>query len=177
MMVSFLTYICVTGSQCARTLFSKIGHHIRSNGLNHDTKHHKDDPSQSLKRPCRLSSVPFWRWGRNIHGEISQYHTCWCLGSCRRPDLMEAMILAIWNENIFVFLHCLNKWYTMKLHIHVSSLKMAGEISWNLAALQVLTHWGRVTHICVIKLTIIGSDNGLRLAGAKPLSEPMLEYC
>ena len=24
-----------------------------------------------------------------------------------------------------------------------------------------LTHWGRVTHICVFKLTIIGSDNGL----------------
>ena len=24
-----------------------------------------------------------------------------------------------------------------------------------------LTHWGRVMHICVIKLTIIGSDNGL----------------
>ena len=26
---------------------------------------------------------------------------------------------------------------------------------------QILTHWGRVTHICVIKLTIIGSDKGL----------------
>ena len=25
----------------------------------------------------------------------------------------------------------------------------------------VLTHWGRVTHICVSKLTIIGPDNGL----------------
>ena len=24
-----------------------------------------------------------------------------------------------------------------------------------------LTHWGRVTHICVIRLAIIGSDNGL----------------
>ena len=24
-----------------------------------------------------------------------------------------------------------------------------------------LTHWGRVTHICVSKLTVIGSDNGL----------------
>ena len=24
-----------------------------------------------------------------------------------------------------------------------------------------LTHWGRVTHICVNKLTVIGSDNGL----------------
>ena len=28
---------------------------------------------------------------------------------------------------------------------------------------QCLTHWGRVTHICVGKLTIIGSDNGLSL--------------
>ena len=26
---------------------------------------------------------------------------------------------------------------------------------------QFLTHWGRVTHICVGNLTIIGSDNGL----------------
>ena len=31
-------------------------------------------------------------------------------------------------------------------------------IVWNC---YVLTHWGRVTHICVSKLTIIGSDNGL----------------
>ena len=26
---------------------------------------------------------------------------------------------------------------------------------------QPLTHWGRVTHTCVVKLTIIGSDNGM----------------
>ena len=31
---------------------------------------------------------------------------------------------------------------------------------WREEALQ-LTHWGRVTHICVGNLTIIGSDNGL----------------
>ena len=31
----------------------------------------------------------------------------------------------------------------------------------NRAWKDVLTHWGRVTHICVSKLTIIGSDNGL----------------
>ena len=40
-----------------------------------------------------------------------------------------------------------------------------------------LTHWGRVMHICVNKLTIIGSDNGLLPAGAKQLSETMMEYC
>ena len=27
--------------------------------------------------------------------------------------------------------------------------------------MNLLTHWSRVTHICVSKLTIIGSDNGL----------------
>ena len=31
----------------------------------------------------------------------------------------------------------------------------------NTKRLITLTHWGRVTHICVSKLTIIGSDNGL----------------
>ena len=29
------------------------------------------------------------------------------------------------------------------------------------SAVPLLTHWGRVTHICAGKLTIIGSDNGL----------------
>ena len=29
------------------------------------------------------------------------------------------------------------------------------------SGLILLTHWGRVTHICVCKLTIIGSENGL----------------
>ena len=32
---------------------------------------------------------------------------------------------------------------------------------WRAASLSSLTHWGQVMHICVIKLTIIGSDNGL----------------
>ena len=27
--------------------------------------------------------------------------------------------------------------------------------------IEALTHWGRVTHVCVSKLIIIGSDNGL----------------
>ena len=31
----------------------------------------------------------------------------------------------------------------------------------HLVTVWTLTHWGRVTHICVSKITIIGSDNGL----------------
>ena len=34
---------------------------------------------------------------------------------------------------------------------------------------SVLTHWGRVTHICVGKLTIIGSDNGLSPERRQPI--------
>ena len=34
-------------------------------------------------------------------------------------------------------------------------------ICWHLPELLALTHWGRVTHICASKLTIIGPDNGL----------------
>ena len=36
-------------------------------------------------------------------------------------------------------------------------------------AWQGLTHWGRVTHICVGKLTIIGSDNGLSPSGRQAI--------
>ena len=36
-----------------------------------------------------------------------------------------------------------------------------GNITHNTNTRSALTHWGRVTHICVSKLTIIGSDNGL----------------
>ena len=39
-----------------------------------------------------------------------------------------------------------------------------GQGFWSIHAslsLDELTHWGRVTHICFSKLTIIASDNGL----------------
>ena len=39
--------------------------------------------------------------------------------------------------------------------------KMSAILPLTIILLKMLTHWGRVTHICVSKLTIIGSDNGL----------------
>ena len=45
-------------------------------------------------------------------------------------------------------------------------LVMGRKRNWTLACVRetvimVLTHWGRVTHICVSALTTMGSDNGL----------------
>ena len=46
----------------------------------------------------------------------------------------------------------------VKLHVDKSNFNV---ISFFCNTWNALTHWGRVTHICVNKLTIIGSDNGL----------------
>ena len=41
------------------------------------------------------------------------------------------------------------------------SQQLGGRKPLQAVEISVLTHWGRVTHICVGNLTIIGSDNGL----------------
>ena len=41
------------------------------------------------------------------------------------------------------------------------SKKLSAQWQPSCLSLNVLTHWGRVTHICVSKLIIIGSDNDL----------------
>ena len=38
------------------------------------------------------------------------------------------------------------------------NLSISHSVEW---CMLILTHWGRVTHICVSRLTIIDSDNGL----------------
>ena len=39
-----------------------------------------------------------------------------------------------------------------------------------------LTHRDHVMQKCISNQYIIGSDNGLSLVGAKPISEPMMRY-
>ena len=66
---------------------------------------------------------------------------------------------------------CSNKAYSPKLILHSIFAKISFFHNWYdwyscvlvLAKINFLclTHWGRVTHICVGKLIIIGSDNGL----------------
>ena len=47
------------------------------------------------------------------------------------------------------------------LLLHANPQQMESQILLNNNVGGDLTHWGRVTHICVSKLIIIGSDNGL----------------
>ena len=63
----------------------------------------------------------------------------WGLGACLGPEVaLEGAVFGPRQERVF------------HNHFIVSGSAWTG-----------LTHWGRVTHICVGKLTNIGSDNGL----------------
>ena len=52
------------------------------------------------------------------------------------------------------YIHIIKQWNVIS-HLWLNT---CNDIPW---PLSLLTHWGRVTHICVGNLTIIGSDNGL----------------
>ena len=69
-------------------------------------------------------------------------HTRWacCRHSCHVRVLRR---LSVWSSSIITVI------YTLLGHGYLISPQLS------------LTHWGRVTHICVNKLTTIGSDNGL----------------
>ena len=52
--------------------------------------------------------------------------------------------------------------YVRKCLLHKVLILTPRDVFWQVSKASVLlTHWGRVTHICVSDLTIIGSDNGL----------------
>ena len=76
--------------------------------------------------------------------------------------------LCIYSCSCLMF-HTAIKWFwffdLIWIMCSVFFLVLLSEYLWNsfCNVLQhgVLAHWGRVTHICVSKLTIIGSDNGL----------------
>ena len=70
----------------------------------------------------------------NTHGKMT----------IKRQILCVTMnTVAIWHMPVM--------WFLCKLEGHRQLF----------ANIIILTHWGRVTHICVSELTVIGSDNGL----------------
>ena len=69
------------------------------------------------------------------------------------------------NTNIFIQEITFENVYTMQVRLSIISQKVVFGRCWFKmmfrGAEPYSTHWGRVTHTCVSKLTIIASDNGL----------------
>ena len=76
-------------------------------------------------------------------------------------------------HNVHIFWWCHARRFFLHVHVSWEQLKQisnqnrkSDKITHNgghciAVDIDILTHWGRVTHICVNKLTIIGSDNVL----------------
>ena len=89
-----------------------------------------------LHAPCFDFRECWWQMGKPVETEIKWLDILLTtiLNSFSWMEMFEFQIKLHWN----VFL---GLWLTICLH-------------W-------LTHWGRVTHVCVSKLSILDSDNGL----------------
>ena len=92
--------------------------------------------------------TPLWRhqatmsW-HSFVGVGHRYQIRFCIFCSCTLDKRIPRFCLIWISDNFILYVC---WHTCSLEEY---------------AIVGLTHWGRATHICVGKLTIIGSDNGL----------------
>ena len=74
-------------------------------------------------------------------------------------DIFHFHFIIFWHGEIETNINLCIRWYFSGRNINWYRLALLTEWWW--CQNVCLTHWGRVTHICVSKLTIIGSDNGL----------------
>ena len=105
-------------------------------------------------RKCTLIiCITFWKvllvWGKiSIRCYTLIYETC-----------MSQIIAINARVHCWYLSLCLAQQTIRELTAVIQSVTTACHV--NKAWTTTSTHWGRVTHICASKLTIIGSDNGL----------------
>ena len=61
----------------------------------------------------------------------------------------------------FYIASCIDSTITWEVMQSFNFIISVGILAYFVIVILLLTHWGRMTHICVNKLIIIGSDNGL----------------
>ena len=109
-------------------------------------------------------------WGTTSHHlrplwRMIQWNPLWGTTSHIRPLWGMIQWNPLWETSSHLRPLCLPGGLFKRFHCLISFLESRNkELLWISSVKKMflpLTHWGRVTHICVSKLTIIGSDNGL----------------
>ena len=75
-----------------------------------------------------------------------------------RLHIGSAYNAKVWFRPIFSNFHYKSMIMFYRSFVAMESMALCKTMG---SAVFYLTHWDRVTHICVVKLTIMGSDNGL----------------
>ena len=78
---------------------------------------------------------------------ILNHHYSFCIFGNYLISIFHIVLLFLYFYDLLSFVYVF-------IHLCAYSLFIGRAAQW-------ITHWGRVTHICFSKLTIIGSDNGL----------------
>ena len=128
---------------------------LRSSSTQNGTESHM--PYKTLETNC---------WVSKGHDRISiSFHQNWEITALysitifHEEDLQIFLTLRMYLRNPSMKFVKLWAKYANVLWLLEYAGAYAGAFSWYF--MVSLTHWGQVTHICVSKLTIIGSDNGL----------------
>ena len=93
-------------------------------------------------------------------------HTCrWECDSCSKAWALCRFIYCFNDAVCFIFMYFVRNDEIKTVNWTEWCNACTGNFSTILSiqthVFSILTHWGRVTHICVLNLTIIGQDNGL----------------
>ena len=141
-------------------------------------------PCERWRHNCITQSIPWllmaWRCIEPGHQQTWYWHSLpRIVHHIVKAQAIEILPCERWRHNcitqsipwLLMAWRCIEPghqqtWYWPSLHRAIWSLHVKGYwISQLNLAVDLfrgnLTHWGWVTHICTVKLTIIGSDNGL----------------
>ena len=91
--------------------------------------------------------------------ELGQYHGCWCPGYLCGQVIGSHGIGYV--EYTGSWLLCFLTNCIISVLRNNTKTKYVFKFPQNISAFNLLIHWGQVTHICISKLSIIGSDNSL----------------
>ena len=101
---------------------------------------------QYIKQVCHLYPIPITNLlvTTTVSALYSNWHILF-LAAAKVWKIIQSMNKPVTPAIVLdtIWLYCLNKYIAL------------------ITGWTILIHWGRVTHICVSKPTIIGSDNGL----------------
>ena len=106
---------------------------------------------------------------------IAMCHAIYDIGCnlASRPRSSQNCPSQTGNEGTFInFITYLQRSFKQHTSFHLIYVRDLINIHHSVYGWVLLTHWGRVTHICVNKLTVIGSDNGLSPGQRQPIIWP-----
>ena len=104
---------------------------------------------QNIARPCGIIT-----FNAILSNQTNSYKSFFHVRLTRETHfLFYNLCISLVSTTSFIKKDTIRRVYIFK--------KTHGSIDIVLSRIYLLTHWGRVTHIYVANLTIIGSDNGL----------------